>query len=167
MRRIAGLILSFMFLMMAAAAANAQGKPPGDGADACTLISRAEIEEIMGIKLSDGEKTSNLQKKGILSTCDYSTAEGGQVSMLIRQTSVKYLPGSEKAEFEKTGMKLRYAQGLGDTAFFADMAGTGTGLNIFRGDHDFVLITAMGIGPLEKVSPNMVKLAHILLDRWK
>jgi hypothetical protein len=166
MRRIAGLVFT-LSMMLVAADALAQSRPPGNGADACTLVSRAEIEEVMGIKFNAGEKASNLQKKGILSTCDYSTAEGGQFSILIRQTTVKYVPGSEKAEVERSGMKLRYTQGLGSTAFFADMADMGTGLKIFRGDYDFIQITVMGVGSSEKISPNVEKLARILLDRWR
>jgi hypothetical protein len=157
-----------LFLLLAAARLVAQqAQSPGNGADACALVPKAEIEKIMGISLIEGTKDEKMQRQGVLSTCDYSTSDGGQLSILIRQTKVKYVPGSEKTEFEKAGMTLRYVEGLGAAAFFSDIAGLGTGLNVFRGDYDYVLITAMSVGPVEKISPNMEKLARILLERWK
>lgn len=161
-------IATAVFLMFAVAQAYVQqSKSPGNGADACALVSKAEIEKIMGVSLSDGQKAPNLQRQGLLSTCDYAISEGGQISILLRQNKVKYVAGSEKAEFEKAGMKLRYAQGLGDVAFFSDMPGLGTGLNVFRGDFDFILITATNAGAVDKISPNLEKLAQIIIERWK
>jgi hypothetical protein len=148
----------------------AQGKavPPGKGADACTLVSKAEIEEAMGLKLQDGKKNPNMQNAGVLSSCDYSTQSGGQVSILIRQNPTKYVPGTEKAEFEKQGMKLTYLKGLGTTAALMDMMGMGSGLIVFRGDYDYVQVSAMMSGVDGKLlPPRLEKLTRLVLDRWK
>jgi hypothetical protein len=152
------------------AVAFAQGKAaaPGKGADACTLVSKAEIEDAIGLKLQDGKKDPKMQNPGVLSSCDYSTQSGGQVSILIRQNPTKYAPGTEKAEFEKQGMKLKYATGLGTTAFFIDMFGMGTSLGVFRGDYDYVQLSAMGTGGAEAArSAALAKAAKLVLDRWK
>jgi hypothetical protein len=54
--------------------------------------------------------------------------------------------GTEKAEFEKRGMKLRYITGLGTTAFLTDLFGIGTSLNVLRGDYDYISVTATMLG---------------------
>lgn len=150
------------------AAAMAQGKPPGSGADACALASKAEVEQALGLKLGDGTKNPRMQNPGVLSSCDYATPDGGEVGVLIRQNPVKYVLGTEKAEFEKQGMKLTYTKGLGTTAFFIDMFGMGTGLGIFRGDYDYVQLSAMATGAdPAKTRAGLEKLARLVLERWK
>jgi hypothetical protein len=52
-------------------------------------------------------------------------------------------------------------------AFFTDVFGMGAGLNVFRGDYDYVLVSAMAAGAPDKVSPTLEKLARLVLDRWK
>jgi hypothetical protein len=149
-------------------AALAQGKPPGRGADACALVSKVEIEQALGVTLGDGTKNPNMQNPGVLSSCDYTTPGGGQVGILIRRSSVKYVVGSEKAAFEKQGLKLRYLTGLGTTAFFIDMFGMGTELGIFRGDYDYAQVSAMATGGnAAKTASGLEKLGRLVLDRWK
>lgn len=145
----------------------AQGKPPGQGADACTLVSKAELEQTFAVKLGDGKKNPSMQNPGVLSSCDYATSGGGKVSVLIRLTAVKYVVGSEKAEFAKQGgMKLKYTTGLGTTAFFIDMFGMGTRLGIFRGDYDYVQLSAMATGDNEAArAAALTKIATLVLDR--
>ena len=132
--------------MLIPATSGAQGGPPGRGADACALVTKAEIEQALGVKLGDATKNPRMQNPGVLSSCDYSSPAGGQVSVLIRRTTAKYVIGSEKAEFEKQGMKLRYTQGLGTTAFFIDMS--------------------IGGNPTETTA-GLETIARLVLERWK
>ncbi len=160
--------LALLLATAVSARARAQGKPPGQGADACALVSQAEIEQALGVKVGDGKKNPHMQNPGVLSSCDYATAGGGQVSVLIRRNAVKYVAGSEKSEFEKQGMKLKYTTGLGTAAFFIDMFGMGTGLGIFRGDFDYVQLSAMAAGGTDaERSAGLTKLAKLVLERWK
>jgi len=150
------------------ALAQAKAAAPGKGADACTLVSKAEIEQALGVKLQDGKREPRMQNPGVLSSCDYPTGGGGQVGILVRQNPTKYVVGTEKAEFEKQGMKLEYVKGLGTTAAFIDMFGMGKGLIVFRGDYDYVQVSAMMSGIDKKVLPERLeKLTRLVLDRWK
>ena len=161
-------IVTMALLVSVAILAHAQQTPsPGNGIDACTLVSRAEVASIMGGRLSDGKQSPNLQKQGSMSSCDFAISEGGQISVVLQRTKEKYAAGSEKAKFEKAGMTFRYIQGLGNVAFFIDMFGLGTGLMVFRGDYDSFLITATNAGPEDQVAPKLEKLARLLLERWK
>ena len=161
-------IATIAFFISITMPAHAQQTPsPGNGVDACTMVSKAEIEKIMGGSLSNGKQTPSLQKQGSMSSCDFAISKGGQISIVLQQTKEKYVSGSEKAKFEKAGMTFRYTQGLGSVAFFIDMSGLGTGLMVFRGDYDSLLITAMNSGPEQTVTPKLESLARILLERWK
>ena len=42
--------------MLIPATSGAQGGPPGRGADACALVTKAEIEQALGVKLGDATK---------------------------------------------------------------------------------------------------------------
>ena len=165
-RRLTYGAVALTFGLLAVSAASAQ-PAPGKGAEACALVPKAEIEQIVGTKLVDGKKKTRMQNPGVLSSCDYESAGGGQVGVLIRRNAVKYVPGSEKAEFEKQGMKIRYVKGIGTTAFFIDMFGMGTGMSVFRGDYDYVQVSAMAVSTPEKVSPAVEKLTRLVLERWK
>lgn len=154
--------------LLTSVVASAQSKPPGKGADACTLVAKAEIEQALGVKLQEGTRKPAMQNPGVLSSCDYDSGGGGQVAVLIRQNPTKYVAGSEKAEFEKQGMKPRYVTGLGTTAAFIDMFGMGTGLFVFRGDYDYIQVSAMMTGIDAKALPaRLEKLARLVLERWK
>jgi hypothetical protein len=146
----------------------ASAQAPGKGADACTIVSKVEIEQALGLKLKDGVKDPKMQNAGVLSSCDYGAGANGQVGVLLRRNSVKYVPGTEKAEFEKQGMKLTYIKGLGTTAAFMDMFGMGTGLIVFRGDYDYLQVSAMMTDVNAKVlTERLEKLGRLVLERWK
>jgi hypothetical protein len=162
------LAVALVLSLPSIAAAQGRATAPGKGADACALVTKAEIEQALGIKLQDGKKEPRMQNPGVLSSCDYPTGGGGQVGVLIRQNLTKYVVGTEKAEFEKQGMKLEYVKGLGTTAAFIDMFGMGTGLIVFRGDYDYVQVSAMMSGIDKKVLPERLdKLTRLVLERWK
>ena len=168
MQRSSSVVLAAVLALIASVPALAQGKAPGQGANACTIVAKAELEQAFGVKLGDGAKNPRMQNPGVLSSCDYAAPDGGSVAVLIRRNALKYVPGSEKAEFEKQGMKLKYTTGLGTTAFFVDMFGMGTSLGVFRGDYDYVQLSAMGTGGAEAArSAALAKAAKLVLERWK
>jgi hypothetical protein len=166
MRKLTYFISAIALFWICAGNATAQ-KAPGKGADACTLVTKAEIEKLLGVTLSDGKPNPLVQNPGVLSSCDFEKPGGGQLSIIIRRNPIKYVVGAEKAEFEKHGLKLRYVTGLGTTAFFTDLGDFGTIINVFRGDYDFVSVTATMLGSPQKISPQVEKVARAVLDAWK
>jgi hypothetical protein len=163
-----GVLAGAMLLFSAMPAfAQTKGAAPGKGADACALVTKAEIQQAFGVQVNDGTKNPRMQNPGVLSSCDYQGAGGESISVLIRQNAVKYVPGTEKPEFEKQGMKLRPAPGIGASAFYMDMFGMGTGSVVFRGDYDYVQVSAMNAGAAKKVEAGVEKITRMVLDRWK
>jgi hypothetical protein len=165
MRRPAYLTV-FGLLLLTAGAAEQQAKLPGQGADACTLVSKAEIEQTLGVKLTDGVQNPSLQKPGVVSDCDYKTADFGQVNIVIRHRPIKY-EGTATVDAKKQGVQQGHIPGLGRDALMTEMAGMGWSLSIFRGDYDFIGVTVIGVKPTAPASAAIEKLGRMVLDRWK
>ncbi len=168
MRKLAYLTV-FALLTLAAVNAAQQAKPPGQGADACAVVSRAEIEQTLGVKLTDGVKNPALQTPGVVSTCNYKTSDGGQVTIAIRHRPIKY-EGTATVDAKKQGVQQGHIAGLGRDALLTEASAGETSienLSIFRGDYDFITVTFVGSSPVKPISAAIEKLGRMVLDGWK
>jgi hypothetical protein len=165
MRKPTYLTVSALFLLSVAGAAEQQSKMPGQGADACTLVSKAEIEQTLGVKLEDAVKNPSLQTPGIVSTCNYKSSDFGQVTIAIRHRPIKY-QGTATVDAKKQGAQQGHIQGLGRDALLTEASGLWN-LSIFRGDYDFISVMVMGSIPVKPASAAVEKLGRMVLDRWK
>ena len=154
----------FALLLLAAVDAAGQAKLPGQGADACTVVSKAEIEQTLGVKLADAEKPPRLQEPGVVSTCNYKIS-GGIVSIAIRHRPIKY-EGTATVDAKKQGVEQGHIAGLGRDAFLTEASGI-ENLTIFRGDYDLINLMVMGSIPVKPASAAVEKLGHMVLDGWK
>jgi hypothetical protein len=167
MQRSAYLTVSALLLLAAADAAG-QAKPPGQGADACAVVSKAEIEQALGVKLTDGVKDPAQQTPGVVSTCSYKTSDGGRVTIAIRRRPIKY-EGSATVGPNKQ-VQQGHIQGLGRDALLTETSAGETSvesLSIFRGDYDNINIVFMGSSPVKPISAAIEKLGRLVLDGWK
>ena len=155
----------FALLLLAAADAAGQAKLPGQGADACTVVSKAEIEKTLGVKLADGEKNPNLQTPGVVSTCNYKISDGGFVTIAIRHRPIKF-QGTATMDAKKQGVEQGHIAGLGRDALLTEASGL-ENLTIFRGDYDFINVMAMGSISVKPASAAVEKLGRMVLDGWK
>ena len=159
----------FSLLLFAAANAAGQAKLPGQGADACTVVSKAEIEQTLGVKLADGVKNPSLQKPGVVSTCNYKTSDGGTVTIAIRHRPIKY-EGTATVDAKKQGVAQGHIAGLGRDALLTEVSAGESlveNLSIFRGDYDFISVMVMGSIPVKPASAAVEKLGRMVLDGWK
>ena len=164
MRRLACLT-AFALLRLATAGAAEQAKPPGQGADACTLVSKAEIEQTLGVKLADGVQNPKLQTPGVVSDCNYKISDGGIVGIAIRHRPIKY-EGTATVDAKKQGVEQGHIPGLGRDAFLTEASGI-ENLTIFRGDYDLISVMVMGSISVKPASAAVEKLGRIVLDGWK
>jgi hypothetical protein len=155
----------FALLLLAAAGAAGQAKLPGQGADACTVVSKVEIEQTLGVKLTDGVKNPSLQTPGVVSTCNYKTPDGGLVTIAIRRRPIKY-EGTATVDAKKQGAQQGHVAGLGRDALLTEAPGM-LNLSIFRGDYDFINVMVMGSISVKPASAAVEKLGRIVLDGWK
>ena len=168
MRKLAYLAV-FALLLLATVNAAEQAKPPGQGADACAVVSRAGIEQALGVKLTDGVKNPALQTPGVVSTCNYQVSGGGQVTIAIRRRPIKY-QGTATVDAKKQGVQQGHIAGLGRDALLTEASAGETSienLSIFRGDYDFITVTFMGSSPVKPISAAIEKVGRMVLDGWK
>ena len=155
----------FALLLLAAADAAGQAKLPGQGADACTVVSKAEIEKTLGVKLADGVQSPSGQTPGVVSTCSYRISDGGFVTIAIRHRPIKY-EGTATVDAKKQGVEQGHIAGLGRDASLTEASGM-ENLSIFRGDYDFINVMVMGSISVKPASAAVEKLGRMVLDGWK
>ena len=155
----------FSLLLLAAAGAAGQAKLPGQGADACTVVSKAEIEQILGVKLADGVQNPSGQTPGVVSTCSYKVSAAGFVTIAIRHRPIKY-EGTAAVDARKQGVEQGHIAGLGRDALLTEASGMWN-LSIFRGDYDFISVSVIGVQSAAPASAAIEKLGRMVLDRWK
>ena len=155
----------FSLLLFAAADAAGQAKLPGQGADACTVVSKAEIEQTLGVKLTDGVQSPRGQTPGVVSTCSYKASDAGFVTIAIRHRPIKY-EGTATVDAKKQGVEQGHIAGLGRDALLTEASGV-ENLSIFRGDYDFINVMVMGSISVKPASAAVQKLGRMVLDGWK
>src|SRR5271157_2474034 len=155
----------FSLLLLAAADAAGQAKLPGQGADACAVVSKAQIEQTLGVKLADGEKNPSGQTPGVVSTCSYRISDGGFVTIAIRHRPIKY-EGTATVDAKKQGVEQGHIAVLGRDASLTEASGM-ENLSIFRGDYDFINVMVMGSISVKPASAAVEKLGRMVLDGWK
>jgi len=129
------------------------------------VVSKAEIEQTLGVKLADGEKNPKLQTPGVVSTCNYKISDGGFVTITIRHRPIKY-EGTATVDAKKQGVQQGHIAGLGRDALLTEASGV-ENLSIFRGDYDFINVMLMGSGSVKPASAAVEKLGRMVLDGWK
>ena len=152
----------FALLLFAAADAAGQAKLPGQGADACALVPKADIEQTLGVKLADGVKNPSLQTPGVVSTCSYKTPDG-MVTIAIRRRPIKY---EGTAAMNAKNVQQGHIAGLGRDALLTETSGVES-LSIFRGDYDNINLLVVGSIPVKPASAAIEKLGRAVLDSWK
>ena len=155
----------FALLLLAAADAAGQAKLPGQGADACTVVAKAEIEKTLGVKLADGVQNPKLQTPGVVSDCNYKISDGGIVGIAIRHRPIKY-EGTATVDAKKQGVEQGHIAGLGRDALLTEGSGI-ENLTIFRGDYDLINVMVMGSISVKPASAAVEKLGRLVLDGWK
>jgi hypothetical protein len=110
----------------------ASGKP-----DPCTLVSKAEVEQVLGHEV--GDPTINPSNRDI---CDFTSARADSIGFMIRQPGPSETPDRIMAELKERNIPVTEASGIGDRAFFASHGYGMTQLNAFKRNH-YVILTLM------------------------
>ncbi len=128
----------------------------------CTVVTKAEIEAVLGRSLAIG-----VEHKGAgQSTCDYTEGDGGITIALLHSTD-KLDAEVEVAYLRKLLPEgaVRDANGFGARAYFVDIPNAGTQFYVLRGDHDYLMISILGFGGPAQVSAAAIRIARKALDR--
>ena len=89
--------------------------------DACTLITKAEAEAILGEPAKDAEKTDNSIAGNLVSECKYASANPASIKAVAIRTSQWPTTLATKYEFEQpklSGAEGIDVPGIGDAAIY-------------------------------------------------
>jgi hypothetical protein len=102
--------------------AGARAATPGETkkVDPCSLLTKAEIQEILGKPVSDG-KLNTKANAAVGLPCEFTVGDYGVVSILAVEATPLNAPDKVMAGLKKMNIQVTDAPGVGDRSFFADM----------------------------------------------
>jgi hypothetical protein len=134
---------------------------------ACTVVTRADVEQALGRPVGRGKEDTADDS----SSCDYA-AGSGIVTITVQHVRRRLDVRAEAANLQRAipDGHLREAH-LAETppettAFYLDIDGAGTQLHVIRGGHDYVLVSVLGFGEAGRVSQAAEKMARKALERF-
>jgi len=112
--------------------------------DACSLLSKAEMEAIAGGAMAEGKKLPAVPPASddvAFSMCTWTTADGDNPIGVSVRISKKGdgAPAYARQVAVDSGLKVEDVDGFGDVAFW-----TGMQLQVFRGRHLQLIVNVMG-----------------------
>jgi len=132
--------------------------------DPCSLLTQAEIQEVLGNPVQAGTpKISSNPAAG--ANCTYVVGDFGSFNVLIKPLSTGENPERIKAEFVKMKMTPTDLPDLGDASFFISPAPGMIQLHTFQ-DSSYILFTLLVPGVEESaIKTAAEKLMRIVLSR--
>lgn len=126
-----GGVLGFAIIIILAGAASALA------ADACSLLTKAEIQAALGpnVNVSDGKLSTTAPKAA--APCDYVIGSGA-INILSRSLSPRDTADKMIAQYQKMKMPVTEVSGIGDRSFFMK-PGVGIQLHAIKGTKHVIL----------------------------
>jgi hypothetical protein len=129
--------------------------------NACSLVTRFEVEQAIGRRVAEGKEESERRA----SNCDYS-AKGALVSITIQRLTTKPALDTEIPALKKEIPEgvVREARDF-PHAFFLDVPDAGTQLHILNESNEYLMISILGFGDPSQVSATVLELARKAMRR--
>jgi hypothetical protein len=124
--------------------AAAQG---GQKIDACTLLTKAEIQAVIGQNVGDG-KLNTKANPAVGLPCEYVIGSSGVFSILVKLVGPGETADKVMGELKKMKIAVSDAPGIGDRSFFSSPGYGMIQLNTFKGSK-YLIITMLVPGAAE------------------
>jgi hypothetical protein len=124
--------------------AAAQG---GQKIDACTLLTKAEIQAVIGQNVGDG-KLNTKANPAVGLPCEYVIGSSGVFSILVKPVGPGETADKVMGELKKMKIAVSDAPGIGDRSFFSSPGYGMIQLNTFKGSK-YLIITMLVPGAAE------------------
>lgn len=115
--------------------------------DPCSLLTKAEIQEILGKPVQDG-KLETRANAAVGQPCQYVVADYGAFSVLVKPAGPGETADAIMAGLVKYKIKTEAAAGIGDKSFYSFPGYGMLQLNTFKGGQ-YVIMTLMVPGLTE------------------
>jgi hypothetical protein len=111
-----------------------------DRAAPCTLLSRAEVEQVLGRPVAEPAPNP-----GNAAICDFDIGDDGAIGITTQNLGAAHTPERMIAEFEQRNIGVTETTGIGDRSFFASHGYGLTSLNTFK-DKRCIILTVYVAG---------------------
>jgi hypothetical protein len=102
--------------------------------DPCTLLTRAEVEGVVGRAVQDPQPNP-----GNAALCDFRLGDDGVVGITTQDLTMDHTPERMMAELQQRNIQVTETSGIGDRSFFARHGYGMTALNTFAGRRCIIL----------------------------
>jgi hypothetical protein len=159
---ILNLLFTFFVVIFIGFSVSAEGK----SLDPCSLLSPAEIQEVMNKPVKPGTLKTNANPMAG-ADCTFMVSDIGSLNILIKPLQTGETAERLKTAFAKMKMVPADVTGLGDSAFFTSPGMEMVQLHVLYGKH-YILFTIMVPGMKEiEIRPLAEKLMRTALTRIK
>ncbi len=136
------MVVAIVFCFTAVAAAQGVRK-----IDACTLLTKAEIQAVIGQNVGDGKLNAGANPAVGL-PCEYVIGSSGVFSLLVKAVGPGETADKVMGELKKMKIAVSDAPGIGDRSFFSSPGYGMLQLNTFKGSK-YLIITMLVPGATE------------------
>jgi hypothetical protein len=133
-RIIGGILWATVAVFLFAGAAFAQG---AQTSKACSLLTKAEIQAVLGQSVSDGKLNARV-KTAVAAPCNYVIGSSGGFNILVRPIDRGETADKLMEQMRKMKVVVSDAPGIGDRSFFSS-PGIGVQLNTFKGSSHLII----------------------------
>ena len=125
----------------------------------CQVVTHQDVQQAFKRPFAKGTEDSN--------ACEYAALGEQVVAIKMQHSATKLDVQAEQLTLRKAfpEARMRDVAGFGAPAFFLDLPGIGTQLFVIRGDHDFLLVSVMGLGEGKKLTNPTRQIAKVALVR--
>jgi hypothetical protein len=102
--------------------------------DPCSLLTRAEVESVVGRAVQDPQPNP-----GNAALCDFRLGDDGVVSITTQDLAMDHTPERMMAELQQRNIQVSETSDIGDRSFFAHHGYGMTALNTFAGRRCIIL----------------------------
>ena len=128
----------------------------------CNLVSRAEIEQVLGQEVGVAQEA--FLSPG--STCSYAGTYGEVTISLQRLQDKPDIAGElRNMQSAVSGSCVREASGFGPSAFILDIGESGAQLHLIRAEREYLMISVLGFGNASRAAPLAEAIARKALGR--
>jgi hypothetical protein len=134
-------VLCWLSVCFAAAAASQSSPGVSKNPDPCTLLTKAEIQEVIGQPVGDG-KLNTMANPSVGQPCEFKVGDYGVFSLLVKTAGPGENAGSAMAQLKKMGTSCTEVAGVGDGSFCFDAGYGMLSFNTFKGPK-YLIITML------------------------
>lgn len=146
--------------IVAFAAVSASAVTAAPPSDACTLLTKEQVGEALGVAIQPGEHIV----PNVATACGWAPPGGPSMAGRKLVVSIKPVKYFDTGKTPMEGITKAPAAGIGDDAYYTTAGGFGTNLSVKKGDFAFT-VALHGDFPADQIKAKEKALAQLILAK--